>query len=366
MDKFLFNGFALYHDKIIFEEFTSGLLCELDTNTGIIRYIEDLNNYQIEKACFDCMLEFEGKLYAIGNNGNIMMIYNGMEKRCEWKQMNCGTRPWGNFMKVFGFGGMLFFFHTEENWVTCYDTESGIIENVETGERNANICCCRIENEVWMFPRNGNIVQVFDLETKLCTDYKLDYDLESVISCIVAKEKIYLLQDSGLIYIVNIHDMMIRENPIAMADNATENRMGKFVYAGNNLVLFPLTAKDIKQVDLEKECVTVYTDYPNDFKYDDNDWSKYYVICEDNRYYYLLRKSNYLLKIDKKDGRFIWLKLQIENDTAREKLEFKYAKHLVVEGKMGVKVLIENADIENTQNFNRCVLIGGEIWRRCL
>lgn len=363
MKKFLFNGYALYQGKIFYKDYESGLLCELDTNTGICNYIENIKNYKIDKISYDCMIEFKNKLYAIENNGKSMLIYDGLQNTCSCVNMNCGTRPWGNFMDLIGYENTLFLFHREENWVTCFDTISGVIEKVETGDKNGNICCCRRENKVWMFPKEGNRVQEFDLETRLCTEHVLDKDIEGVMACASDEKCIYLLQDSGLIYVVNMENITIQDNTVAMISSSVDKRMGRIICLANDLILFPISGEDIKCVNLSEECVNVYSNYPMDFVYDDIAWSKYYMICEDDTYYYLLRKSNYLLKIDKKDGRFIWVKLIIGNESVKDKLEFKYAKEIVVEGRMGINTLIETLDSENQNAKFRVGSCGKEVWR---
>ncbi len=364
MKKFLFNGYALYQGKILYKDYESGLLCELDINTGVCNYIENLKNYEIRKTSYECMIEFENRLYAIENTGKSMLIYDGLHNMCSYVNMNCGTRPWGNFMDLIGFENTIFLFHREESWVTCYDTISGSVEKIEMGNSNGNVSCYRIENKVWMFPSAGNSVQVFDLESRLCATYVLNRDIERVVACTSDGEQIYLLQDSGLIYVVDIDSMTIQEIVVAMIDNSVEKRMGRIINVAKEFILFPISGEDIECVNPDEEIVNVYSDYPVDFVYDDIAWSKYCVICEDDRYYYLLRKSNYLLKIDKIDGRFIWVKLIFGNEEVKDKLEFKHTKGIVVEGKMGINKLIETVNSVDRNSKLAKSSVGTEIWRK--
>lgn len=365
MNKFLFNGYALYQDKIVFKDYQCGLLCELDTNTGAISYIENLKNYQIETVAHDCMVEQKGKLYAVGNDGKSMMIYDGVEEICTSIPMNCGIRPWGNFTNIFVFGETLFLFHREENWVTCFDIPSNNIEKIICGESIFNICSCRIGNKVWMFPRDGKKIQEFDLETKNYESHEIESTVEAVVGCTHDNNNIYLLNEYGLIYILKKKDLSIEVVNHAYKEDVS-NLMGKIICVSNKIIMLPSVGETIKIVDLEKNAMEVYLDYPEDFMYDDITWSKYYTICQDEDYYYLLRKSNYLLKIGKREAQFTWIKLTAPDVQVKEKLlfRFKYVKDAMWEGNVRLNMFIENVEkIEKNDAINN-VFVGSEIWKR--
>lgn len=364
MDKFLFNGYALYRGKIIYKDYQSGLLCWLDTSTGNINYIEDLKNYRIEMTCFDCMLECRNKLYAMENNGSSMMIYNETDGVCRWISLNCGIRAWGNFTNAFCYGDFLYFFHRKENWITCYNLTSDVVEKLEYEAGVFSICSCRIGNKVWIFPKDGNEIHVFDLDKRICVMHELEISLENVIACASDREKIYLLQNFGLVYVLKQSDLSVEVINFSMGVDM-ESVMGRILCVSNKLILLPATGNDIQIIDLDKRNIRVYTDYPKDFMYDDILWSKYYTICQDDKYYYLLRKSNYLLKINKEDGCFSWIKLKSGDEKIREKLKYKfdYLQHTVVEGKYNINALIEKACIIEINHTKEIEFVGKKIWR---
>lgn len=363
MREFLFNGYALYQGKIVFKDSKNGLLCELDIDTGKINCIENLMYYQMEISSLDCMIEHKGKLYGMQNDGNGMMIYDGTERMCQWINMNCCTRPWGNFTNVFSFEETLFFFHREERRITCYDILSNCTDKIIFENGINSVCSCRIGNEVWMFPEEGNTVQVFNLETRNSIFHELSSPVSSVVGCTRNDDNIYLLQKFGLIYVLNKTDLSIEIIDLAWKEEMS-NAMGKILYVSNRIILLPSAGDDIKVIELDKNKVDVYSDYPVDFIYDDIVWSKYSTVCQDDEYYYLLRKSNYLLKIRKDDGKFVWIGLQAIDKEVEARLLFKYSKDVIWESYLDIYTLIENVSVIDKRNMTMNKSVGKEIWKK--
>lgn len=364
MNKFLFNGYTLYHEKIIFKEYQSGLLCELDINTGAIRYIDNLKDYQVEINPFDNLIERKGKIYAVTNDGKKMMIYDTVQNGCEWIPIDYGVRQWGNFTNVFDFNEHLFFFHKEENWISCYDVLSKRTEKIVSKACCSNVCSCRIGNKVWIFPRNGDIIQEFNLETKAYAYHELSSELELVNSCAYDKDKIYLLTDYGKIYVIRQKDFYVEVMDFGIEEDISKS-FGRIICAAGKLIMFPAAGNDIGIVELDKKTMNVFSEYPKDFSYADIAWSKYYAICEDEDYYYLLRKSNYLLKIKKSNGDFIWTRLMIKDACEKEKwlFRYKYMKEPMWEGAVSLDVLIKNIPVKEN-DVTKNTFIGSEIWKK--
>ena len=364
MNKLLFNGYTMYQGKIVFKEHSSGLLCELDVNTGIIKYIEDLKSYQVEFVNFDCMNEHKGKLYALTSDGKSIMIYDNVQNTCDWMSINCGIRQWGNFTNMFALEDTLFIFHRAENMVTCCNIFSAKIEQIQSNVCSKNICSCRIGNKVWIFPREGNQIQEFDLETRKYDCHEINCELETIISCTYDKDNIYLLNDYGKIYVIGQKDFYLDVMDFEVKEDIS-NMMGKIICVANNLILLPSAGEDIKIIDLDKKKMDVFWEYPDDFVYDDIAWSKYYSVCEDGDYFYLLRKSNYLLKIKKDSGQLVWTKLTPTDEAIKEKMLFryKYVKDIIWEGNLSLNMFAKNIPImEDASDKNRA--IGSEIWKK--
>ena len=144
------------------------------------------------------------------------------------------------------------------------------------------------------------------------------------------------------------------------------------IHAGNSLIVFPAMDEDINIVDLASKEIKVYQGYPSDFEYQaagwgwTYGWSQYFGYCEDEDYYYFaMRSANYVLKVNKENGEFIWIKPNIPSreEMQRLKVKTKYAmgNTLFYEDEMTI-IDLAKMDLKNGKN-QKSKSVGSKIYK---
>ena len=88
------------------------------------------------------------------------------------------------------------------------------------------------------------------------------------------------------------------------------------------------------------------SDYPNDFKYVNNNWAKYYGYCEtEDSYIFACRKSDYILKINKSDDGFEWINSSIESELL---IRYKFANKIPIVEKKGYLQYLLKCNFSNS------------------
>lgn len=331
MQRFLFTNCTLFHNELFVLGVLGGLPAKINLYSGKIEYYDDIKGLIAEKksVIIDFMENFQDKIYALSSDGFNLMILDMKEYQCHYIPLNCNYQTEMNFVAferyqsdyyIFSkYGNRIFVFNIEKNTVTeipgCLD---------DTDEIQ---CTCRVENSVWILPKESNIIYCYDLSKRIKERCELKGIIRNCIHAVFKNGCIYILNRFGIIYIWNIKKRELTEITVLEKKNNERLSMSKIIYAGNKLILLPAYDKDIKILDLSTRRIELYHNYPNDF-YDWTVWLKFYGYCEDEEYYYFaMCAGNYLLRIEKKSGKLIWTRVDPLGEAA---MQFYSAKCSIV------------------------------------
>ncbi len=167
----------------------------------------------------------------------------------------------------------------------------------------------RVDNSVYLFSHIHSKVIKFSLDTldnEIFSTSKIYADLVDVA---YENGYFYLLDSLGNVYKWREN---CQENIIVHSKHVKAGYYEHIVSINNKIWLLPNLGKDILKIDITSNNQMIYEKYPNDFSYIcvDDYRSKYGVKCEDeNAYYFSTYATNYMLVINKKNGKEKWLRL---------------------------------------------------------
>lgn len=311
--KRLFSNCVLVDKELYFFDSYDGMPAKMNLNSGQVFYLNLPYNYNITNDnVADLILQNNKKIYILQNAGNNLSEYNLEQNTCRQFNINCAYQPWGNFAAATIFEAKLYIFTRYENKIVKFDTNTDkICEKIYIPGEGRAFFGCRVYKTMWLFPRIGDNVVAYDMQTDEVYTHRLPMKLEECVYAIQEEGKIYILNQYGMIYIWNLkkNNMEVVDKAEA-SEHVISNTVGRIVYTNHKLVILPSFGNDIKILDLIKNTVEIYSGYPNDFKYfTELKWAKYNGVCEDSEYFYFaLRLSNYLLRIQKNNATLDWIK----------------------------------------------------------
>lgn len=320
----LFPVCTVLNEKIFYITDGEHIFEKLDTQNGIVEYIEDPKGYKPrEWSGTDRILVDEKYIYLLEQNGKHIMKYSLLNHECEYIDLNCNDYVYNNFAGAVIYNGMMYIFPRYRDGVVKVDLKSDCLVNKdclcpdieycfnEKEEIPSALFACsyQIENHMWIFTEKARIVIDYNISEEQFDRYVLP---ESIKSCVRVVYKY------GVFYILTIEGKIFTWSP----DGGSEQELYDFgqkeaypyfatiIIAGELLWVLPFWGKDICVIKLKTGKCVIYNSYPADFGYfaPDN-WGKYYFYCSDkNHYYFAMHSGNYILTIDKKSGQEQWIK----------------------------------------------------------
>lgn len=295
-----------------------------DLHTGKITLLRDLVNYDSTFAV-DNMVCLGDNVFVLELNGKRLMKYNVIEKKCTYININCDKKGWGNFATIGCEGKSLYIFPIYTDGLIKVDLktskvkkEKALYSRMQDYKINRKAQeeftyfwrGCQFGNIVWLFPRKGNLVIAYDMETDTWQEYELSIAIENCEHVIEYTDKLYILSSKGKIYRWGMKDELVEEIADCSNSETDSTTFSRIAVTNKRIFLFPALGKDIFFIDLNTGKINKYSDYPADFRYcGPEGWSKYYGYCEDEEYYYFaMRSTNYILTLNKREGKVEWLK----------------------------------------------------------
>lgn len=369
MSLILFNDYALLEEDIYFFDGIYGIPGKVNVNSGQITIIEsDEKTTFFSKQTMDYMTCKNKKLYCLQSDGVAIKIYDLVKEKCKSIAVDCSHIRWNNFSEICEIGDSLYIFPRYFKKIIEINTKEDVVRPIVFEYNEKQICwtcSCKIEDNIYIFPHTGNAVLVFNIGTKKCNIIYFEDTFLEVVSCVADGETIYLLNKNGSIYLINIKYRSIKEVSIMMNGKASSETYNRILLTDKSIVLLPSLADDIKILDKEFNNIERYNEVPVDLNYcKDIIRAKYYGCCEDDDYYYLLGVSNYLLKIHKKSGEFVWIRLQIPPvGEWLKKLEENGITEFG-EKKYTLEAFVNNISKTNSKEIVEKNLVGSNIWKK--
>lgn len=340
-ERFLFSNCTLFKDKLFFIETQTGLPAKMDPDTGEVTYCDIMDGFElIPGDLVDFIDSFEDKVYALETSGENLIIFDVFQKSCQYVALDCRYQPWGNFVAFEKYESYYYIFPRYENKILVFNTDNHEITVVANYFKSINEiqCACRMENKVWLFPKDSRVIGAYDVSNGNMEIYESGEVIENCVDAVFVNGSIYILNRFGIIYRWDISQKLSHKIVLLETEQMEEESMCRILYAGNKLIVLPALGKDIKLLDLPKQEIEIYNGYPSDFLYHEIRWSKYYGLCEDtDNYYIAMRLANYFLRICKNDGMLNWIKPKLPECQERLKiqkpLQERRLKRILQEGK---------------------------------
>lgn len=370
-ENLIFSYCTMVNQKLFFVD-DNGLPLMMNPENGEVSYCPVMDNFNQEGKRI-CAFQFmDDKVYALGTSGEIIIVFDLKKSECQYIPLQCSYRNWGNFVGFERYGSNLYIFPRYGNKICVLNAlNHKVVEIAFCFDGRTELqCACRAGNKVWLLPCNESAIGCFDLTCGEMQIYEMQKKIENCADAAYVDGNIYILNRFGIIYILNIEDFELREVKTLETKPLADNTMGRIVYAANKLIILPSLAEEIKILDIPTGKTEIYRDYPEDFLYYDMEYmkqrSKYTGLCEDDSYYYCaMRRENYLLKINKRDGNLLWVKPNVPLGKERMKVlnflkekkfneNFAAGKRYFVEADVNIDMFlgevqkIEYADKEST------------------
>jgi hypothetical protein len=320
----------------------SGFPAKLDLNNhkvSILDFDSSYTNLKVDSV--DYMSAYKNKIYALLMAGDKLLIYDTVSHQCNTVDIDCSEYEWGNFIGMYIYESKVFIFpcHKKEIIVVdCNNLKKNIISYQNLTDQNF-FTSCIVGNRIWMFPQNGTVIGCFNLQGFKVEEYITDIDMCDVRHCSILKNDIYILGREN-IYCWNVED---NKMSILLTDEYMKE-MGRIAATQKKLILLPSLGNDIKIFDLDNKRMSVLEEYPEDFTYDDScpGWSKYYGCCDDDgKIYYAMRRSDYMLVVDKITGHIDWFQPRFPTNDDKFHYLFTYNKNILYENECSVRNFVK-------------------------
>lgn len=376
----LFSTCAVVNDKIYAFTSFQRLPIMVDVHSGNFVLLENLSNY--DPLFFaDNMLSVGDDIFVLESNGNRLLKYNVNEKICQYYNIACHVKDWDNYVAFTHYGECLYVIPRYIDELLKIDIKSGKVQKdkdlyLRTNDhktstmREDNMCFCygfQQENIMWLFQRKSNMLIAYDVEKTKWEKYELSVEINNCVHAVCFNKKIYILSREGKIYCWNIVNKSVEFIVDCSEETLKDKTFSRIIVTEKRLFLFPALGENIFQIDMDTKQVQKNRVYPNDFHYcGREDWSKFYGYCEDERYYYFpMRSMNFILLINKQNGKEQWIKPKLPSCEMYEKTYLTYSKRLLNEKECILWSFLKYLNGENMkENNNHFRLIGGQIWNQ--
>lgn len=343
MKRFFASNCTIINNEIFLVGIVSaGLLAKLDLDNGKVDYCDIMDGFRVLKkgTIIDFIDHFFNRIYALDSERHTLIVWDFIKLKCEYISLNCKHKLGTNFVAFERYGQDYYIFPKYENKILILHTvENKITEitNYLDGVDEVQ-CACRVDDEVWLLPKDTNVIYCYNLQSASKEKYDLKKVIKDCVHAIFRDGYIYILNMDGVIYKWDIEKQELQEITLMRTDPKQKATMSKIIFAGNRIILLPAYGKDIKILDRLTGQAEIYKDYPNDY-YDETEWLKYYGYCEDESFYYFATCSgNYMLEIEKQSGELIWIKPQIDS-LGRKTINY-YSERVMYEANWEPKDLI--------------------------
>lgn len=364
MNSILFHHYAICENYIYFFEGRKSLLGKLNVETGEVSYIQNIKNYCLEDGeDMDFTTYRNGKIYALKKDGTAIVIYNIKENSCECLDLKCNNNGTENFAYMCEYEEKLYVFPQKLDKVFCITKEDELLELPINLSNKIVVCAQIIRNKVYLFAQSSSMMYIYDLRTSKLESCKLNCQVKDVISCTVYMDNIYILCAYGNVFVYQLKKRQVDEIRIIDNKHILDEMRSEIIVLLDSILVFPWCSGDIEIISLKDKSVKVFRDYPKDFYfYKDVGVRKFHSQCENGEYYFLLKYFNYLFKIEKRTGKFIWTKLFKGSKEDELKIALNYGHKNFVEPAYAIREFIgELRCLPNVENAGR-EKKGRKIW----
>ena len=315
-------------NKLYFISEAELVLMRMDISSGEIEYIDNpyivnsTGNFRVRWKLADRMLSYNKNIYILECDGTRMIEYHVEKNTCRYFDINCSVYVCSNYAGFTIYKDKAYIFPSFLNELVVVDLISGEVEREEKICKDISYipdlkkaiphklfsCGCRIENSEWVFMEQNNEVIEYDLEKRYIQNHKIP---KVIHGCVHAEWKdniFYILDLEGKLYTWNVENHDVEDWLLDTGRPYPNYR--EMVVTKKKIWILPEIGEDILLIEKETRKSEKYYKYPSDFRYAaPENYSKYYVHCEDKEnYYFSMHSGNYLFCVEKESGKERWIK----------------------------------------------------------
>lgn len=359
-----FCHYSTLGENVYFYDAKRALIGTVNTKSGEINYISGINNY-IAKAKGDTDFSVcnNGKIYILRGDAEEIIVYTVEDNSCEYIPLDFATRNFGNCAYLCAYRDNVYIFPRFGNTIIQIQKTNKVkkiqCRFIDKGEL---ICGHRIGEKVYLFYRNGKEVLEISLSDFTTKEHLVSIEMKEIRTCAYQQNQIFLLNSYGTVYAYDLKE----KNEIFIRNTWSNRKISSYhriVCTGEAIILFPLAADDIVIINLSDKEIRVYKEYPEEFYYfPGRESRKYYACSEDKQFYYLLRCSNYMLKVNKETAEFNWVRIKCPSIKELFQLFKYYNKDVIQEKEVGLQKILSETWIVDQESVER-EPVGKRIWK---
>lgn len=367
MEKLLFCD-CTYHDgNLYFFSSQNGLLAKLDEKSKKVSYLPTIVEETYGRASsIDILESYRNKLYALKTAGDGLIEYDLKTDTYQCYDPECAENPWGNFILMTEYNSKIFLFTRTRDVIKIFNCDDKRFTTVEHDfEERTYYCGIRVDDVVWLFPKDGEHIVSFDLASETMQSYESHVKFENAVSCYEDDKKIYVLSGNGDVRFFHTDTLELSSFRIAKEPE----QMGRIIVTGKNVILLPSLGDNIVVINKVSGSEKNYEDYPEEFKYQAHPtWSKYYGYCKDEKNIYVaMRSANHIMVINADSGEISWKNPTIVKEAEKliflkEREKLRFTEHSISLETI-IKHLCSNQDGNAKMNISEKLGVGEDIWR---
>ncbi len=308
-----FTAGATISDTFYFMVDNTNILCKMNTNTGEVAVV---NRYSEERInSLDSMLAIDDELIMISLDGKYIEIFNVLTNEDRILQTGLEADAWENYSGSYVHDDRIVLFPKKKRRIVCCDKKSGevwhndvVINSELISNQDVILDSCKIGNNLIFITSDTNSVFLLDLVSdKLHVIFQNEEVPYKSLS--TDGENVFLLDILGRLWEFNMTLKKIKMlcDDLERTTKATD--FYRIVYVNKSIWIFPSLGEQIYFYSLHNGTMNLYTEYPEGYEYiKDDRVSKFYRYYEDNeKIYMMMRKSNYMMVIEREKGQVEWM-----------------------------------------------------------
>lgn len=381
-NKYLILASTLVDDELYSFTAIDHLPLIVNLKTEKICLLNDMENYDLSFVADSMWAIRDGdNIFVIELNGERLLQYNFKEKKCCYYKIECNGKQWDNCAALAKYKNKVYVFPKYKKGIIKIDIKSGKIEKNEEVYRIINSyktkekckkenkyfqCGCQDGNILWLFQESGNLVVAYNIKNDSWREYELPIEINHCIHTIMHNGLMYILCSDGRIFLWDMKSDMIERIFEYSEEGEAIDIYSRIAVADKIIFMLPALGQDILKINVETKRVEKYTAYPEEFcYYNPENCSKYNGYCENDRFYYFsMRSANYILQIDKHDGREKWIKPQLPLVTEYMEVYMSYNEDVFIEGKWSKEELECILSIHTNKEAKKISTDGERIWNQ--
>ena len=224
-------------------------------------------------------------------------------------------------------------------------------------------CGCQLENVMWLFNEQRNLLVAYDMQQDRWEQYNLSIKIDQCAHMVEYNNMLYILDAGGVIYCWDIAEKLIELFADCRNNEHNIFEFARIVVTDKKFFLLPSVGESIFEIALDTRKANLYCRYPIGFQYIvPKGCSKYYGYCEDeDNYFYAMRTVAFILRIGKRDGEIQWIKPEVPLYKEYMKTCIKYGVIFQETEYCSNKSLFINDIFKEPSNQNYAN-VGVEIW----